>query len=339
MTDFYTLDNAEQKVRLHELASQALAYWGLEHSELSFIKYRENAVFKLVTATGKRYALRVHRAGYHTDAELHSELEWMRALNEYGIEVPTIVPTLDGNFFVLIKTDTIPEPRQIDLFQWVDGEPMGSVENGQDNNPVKVRHIYHTIGQIAARLHNQATNWSLPDGFTRHTWDADGLAGAQPFWGPFWEFEMLDDEQRQLLLRARDRVYHDLTGYGKSKENYSLIHADFVVENLMVQGDRVKLIDFDDAGFGWHLFELATALYFILDEDFYETAKIALIEGYRKFRPISDEQLKHLPLFLLARGFTYLGWAHTRNETETAQQMGPRFIDSACRLARDYLAK
>ena len=31
----------------------------------------------------------------------------------------------------------------------------------------------------------------------------------------------------------------------------------------MVQGDRIKLIDFDDAGFGWHLFELATALYFI----------------------------------------------------------------------------
>ena len=30
---------------------------------------------------------------------------------------------------------------------------------------------------------------------------------------------------------------------------------------------RVCVIDFDDAGFGWHLFELATSLYFITDDE------------------------------------------------------------------------
>lgn len=216
---------------------------------------------------------------------------------------------------------------------------MGSVESQQDKDTDNIARIYHTIGSIAARLHNQATKWQLPDGFTRHAWDADGLAGDQPFWGPFWEFEMLNKEQRELLLQARDRVYRDLLNYGKSSDNYSLIHADFVAENLMVSGDRVKLIDFDDAGFGWHLFELATALYFIRKEDFYGIAKEALIHGYREHRSLSDQQLKQLPLFMLARGFTYLGWAQTRKETETAQQLGPLFIESACDLAQAYLAE
>ena len=65
-----------------------------------------------------------------------------------------------------------------------------------------------------------------------------------------------------------------------------MIHADFVAENLMVDGDSVRLIDFDDAGFGWHLFELATALYFEMEEEHYPDAYRALIEGYREYRTL-----------------------------------------------------
>lgn len=337
MTDFYLLDNLEQVTRMKDLAARALVVWGLECSNISFIKYRENAVFKVDTGTGERYALRIHRANYHSDAALRSELEWMNALDQYGIEVPTVVPTPTGEFFTVVSVDGIPEPRQVDLFQWVDGEPMGSIEEGQFSDPERIYSTYHRIGKVAAKLHNQAVSWQLPEGFTRHAWDAEGLAGETPFWGPFWEFEMLDKEQRQLLLRARDIVYRDLLAYGKSPDNYSMIHADFVVENLMIDGDHIRLIDFDDAGFGWHLFELATALYFIINEDFYDSAQKALIQGYREHRRLSDEQLSHLPLFLLARGFTYLGWAHTRNETTAAREMGPMFIEMACRLADEYL--
>ncbi len=337
MTDFYLLDSAEQMARIRDLAAQALTLWEVDYGELSLIKYRENAVFKVVTVTGERYALRIHRPGYHSNAALRSELQWINALDQSGIEVPAIVPTITGEYFAIISADGVPEPRQADLFQWVSGEPMGSIEKGQFSSLDEVYSTYHRIGTVAARLHNQAAFWQLPEGFTRHAWDADGLTGEQPFWGPFWEFEMLNDEQRQLLLRARAKVHQDLIAYGKSPETYSMIHADFVVENLMIDGEHIRLIDFDDAGFGWHLFELATALYFIINEDYYETARNALIQGYREHRALPDEQLKQLPLFLLARGFTYLGWAQTRKETETAQEMGPIFIEVACRLAREYL--
>ncbi len=44
----------------------------------------------------------------------------------------------------------------------------------------------------------------------------------------------------------------------------------------MVDGGSLRLIDFDDAGFGWHLFGLVTALFFLCDEDYFDSAEAAL---------------------------------------------------------------
>lgn len=321
-----------------ELATEALQHWHLHGSELRLIKYRENAVFEVVSPSGERYALRIHRHGYHSDDALRSELQWMEALNEAGIAVPVLVHANGDQPFVLVSVSAVPEPRQIDVFEWVDGQQLGSVEEGLAD-PAAVSDAYHTIGALAARLHNQSSGWSLPEGFVRHAWDAEGLVGDSPFWGPFWELEALTDEERDLLIRARERVKEDLIAYASVPENserFGLIHADFVVENLMVDDVGVRLIDFDDAGFGWHLFELATALYFEMQEEHYPTAFDALIAGYREHRDLPDEQVAQLPLFFLARSFTYLGWVHTRSETQTARELTPMLVEKACNLARQY---
>ena len=54
---------------------------------------------------------------------------------------------------------------------------------------------------------------------------------------------------------------------------------------------------------------------------------------------LPDEQVAQLPLFFLARSFTYLGWVHTRSETRTAKELTPVLVEKACGLARDYLAQ
>ena len=56
-------------------------------------------------------------------------------------------------------------------------------------------------------MHNQAVSWSLPPGFVRHAWDADGLAGEQPLWGQFWKIEAASKSETNLLLRGRDAVF------------------------------------------------------------------------------------------------------------------------------------
>lgn len=335
MSEFYNLSPEAQAQRLAQAGNEVLKHWGISPASMSLIKYRENAVFE-VREGDHRHALRIHRIGYHTDAELDSELRWMGALAEAGIDTPSVIPTRAGELFVTHEAPDLPGRIQVDLFEWLDGQQLGSVEDGLGDESDAAQ-TYRTIGEIAARVHNQASAWHLPDGFTRHAWDEHGLAGSDPFWGQFWKLEAASAEQRSLLRRARDRVFEDLGRLPKTADVYSMIHADFAPENLLVSDGQVRLIDFDDAGFGWHMFELSTSLFFIRHEPYYEQAKRALIEGYRAHRPLPDEQLALLPLFDLARGTTYAGWVYTRPETETAQELTPIILEWACELSEAYL--
>ncbi len=334
---FVQADREEKLRRMEAIARRALPRWNIGSAALEVLKYRENAVFK-VQVGDERFALRVHRPGYHSDDALHSELQWMDALARSGIDVPRIVPTIEGELFTVVRDDAVPAPVQVDLFEWIEGRQLGSVETELAGDSTSIGDLYRTLGSIAGSLHNQAQGWQPPPGFVRHAWDEQGLAGEEPFWGRFWDLPQLTPEQRKLLAAARDRVYRDLAALPKTPATYSMIHADFCQENLLVDGRRVRLIDFDDAGFGWHLFELVTPLYFLMDEPYFDEVRDAVIDGYRTTRALPDAELARLPLFMLARGLTYVGWVHTRPETETARQMTPQLVEWACALAGDYLA-
>jgi len=320
------------------LAEQALPRWDLEVAKLAPIKVRENAVFRLDLVGGGRAVLRVHRQGYHSDRELESELAWLRSLEAAGLRVPRAIRSRHERDFEVVADSSGGGARQIDVFEWIEGRQLGSIESGIEGGEADVASQYEKIGAIAARLHNHSAAWRPPQGFRRHSWDAAGLVGEQPFWGRFWELEALTDRERSLLMHARASIAEGLRAYGAQSDRYGLIHADLVPENCLVDGDRICVIDFDDAGFGWHLFELATSLYFISADRIYGAAREALIRGYRTERALSDETLGRLPLFLAARGTTYLGWVHTRAGSETAREMTPFLIERACALAEEYLA-
>lgn len=337
MHDFHSLSPEQQTERLAALGAAALAHWPFGDCTLRAIKVRENAVLEARTADGTRYALRIHRAGYHTDAELNSELQWMRALQQSGFDVPEIVPDRSGALYRSQSHAGVPEPRQVDVFAWIEGRQLGSVEGNLDGDPAALAATFETVGRLAARLHNQATAWSPPPGFTRHSWDAAGLVGEQPFWGRFWELAALSAAQRELLVRARDRLRVELAALPRTPATYGLIHADFAPENLLVDGERIRLLDFDDAGWGWHGFELATTLYFHYGQPYYASIRDATVAGYRRERGFADAELARLPMFLAARSTTYLGWVHTRSETETARELTPMLIDLACTVIGHWL--
>ena len=328
---------------LERLARVALRSWGKQARQVHLIKMRENAVFRVVDTQGSVFALRVHREGYHDDEALSAELQWMAALRQAGIEVPTVVPARGGRLFVKVRSADLATSRQVDLFEWIEGRGLGTSEGGLRSDLADVKSTYRAVGGIAASLHNHAMSWPLPKGFRRHHWDLEGLVGEQPFWGRFWDLAALDGEERAILVRARDRVRVELHAFGNAidaRHHYGLIHADLVPENLLLSDQgAVRLLDFDDAGFGWHLFDLATALYFVQDGPDFDVAKASLIEGYRLHRELSDDHLERLPLFMMARGFTYLGWAHTRPATKESLEILPHVVWLACREAERLLSQ
>lgn len=330
------LDHDQQVACLRDLALDALRHWDGDFVGLDLIKYRENAVFCATRSDGTRSALRVHRDGYHSEAALRSELAWMEQLGAGGIGVPQIIRTRAGEHLTQVHSEALEGARYVDMLGWLSGSTLGSAEHGLHADG-DIEALFFQAGAVAARIHLRSAQWRQPNEFTRHAWDEEGLVGANPFWGRFWELDLLSPAQRELLQLARQEARLDLRRYGRTLSNFGMIHADLVPENLLLDGAELQLIDFDDAGFGWHMFELATALYFCLDDQRFAQIEAALLRGYHSVKPLDAADRAVLPLFLALRGTTYLGWVHTRRDSRTAEELAPMLIERACVLARAYL--
>lgn len=306
-------------------AKAALAHWNLPAQMPQLLKYRENAVFKVRLADGRPAALRLHRPAYHSQAALASELAWMADLRGQGLVVPEPIPAVTGALLVALPADG-DVPHYADLIGWVEGEPLGETGVPLPREGRDLPAIFAAIGRDMARMHDAADAFAKADGFERPAWDAAGLLGEAPFWGRFWDCEALQPEDRDYLTRLRDDLAVKLAGIAATLD-YGLIHADLVRENVFVQGEGVAFIDFDDCGFGFRLFELATTLLRNRREADFADLRDALLAGYAAVRPQAKAEFVHLPLFLLLRALTYIGWAAAR----------PDLPDNAARLKR-YVA-
>ena len=299
-------------------ALQALAAFGIEPVELRFVHLSENVTFRATDGrNGSRLVLRLHRPWYHDIAALRSEHLWIRALVQAGIAAPEPLLTPEGENFVEVDIAATGERRWAGLARWVEGELLADVVAGETNSALNARR-FAQLGTIIAAMHDQATSWRPPAGFERHALDADGLMGWEPFWGPFWDHPIFSPGEREMLLGARHRLHAALTRYGKSSRTFSLIHADLHPRNVVIDGTQAAVIDFDDAGFGWHQYDLAVALIGYQDHPDFATFRDACTAGYRSVRAISDEDLALLPMFLLIRDMAQVGWYYQRPELPRA---------------------
>lgn len=299
------------------LARLALPRFGFdpEAVTLQFVKMRENAVFRADTPEGP-IALRLHRPGYRTAQEIAAESEFVGILADRGFPVVRLVPALDGGFTATVSdggTEVV-----VDAQRWLEGSrELGSSESDDDDDHLEPAH-FEQMGKLAARMHQLAEELSGVRRFPRAPWDAEGMVGSRALWGDALTVSGLTDESKEQLARTREVMLRELEQYGTHPAVYGVIHADFTAENLLVCGDELVVIDFDDFGEGWHLFDLATALFFVQTDASYPTFRSALLRGYRTERTLSEADERMLDLLLVARGYTYLGWAATRAETETA---------------------
>ena len=311
------MDRAAAEDAYTPAAREALAAFEVAPAALELVHMAENVTFRVTGRDGAAYVLRLHRPGYRTHEELKSERVWIRALDEAGIGVPAPVPTSDGSDYVPVRIAATGERRYAGLGRWVDGEILFGVLRRTADADARGRY-YEQLGAMMAALHNQSTAWSVPPSFRRHTLDADGLMGDRPFWGPFWEHAALSQSERRLLLATRARAHAALEGLGHDPATWSLIHADMHPGNILVVGDRLAIIDFDDTGFGWHHYDIAVALISQRGEPDEALVEAAFLRGYRAVRPFAEAAAALIPLFTLVRGMAVIGWYHQRPEIKPA---------------------
>ena len=316
---------------LEAIARAALPRFGFaEGSTLALIHHRENAVFRVEDASdGSRWALRVHRAGYRTTQEIRSELLWMDALRDAGVQTARARRGIDADPVQTVGIAELSAPRDVDVLSWIEGAPLDAdADTG----------AYRLLGSICARIQQQAQRWTLPAGFARPTWDAVSLVGKRAHWGDYAELAMLLPEQLALLHRAAAVVFRRLRAFGEGPDRFGLTHGDLMPDNILVHQGVPAVIDFDDAGYGWYLYDLATLLAVTLGDANRKVARDAWVEGYRTLAPLPDAHLEELDTLVMARGLLLLGWMHTRRETPSAKLFAGAAIALACMQAEKLLA-
>jgi Ser/Thr protein kinase RdoA (MazF antagonist) len=314
------------------LAINATQHWSFISGMPQLVMHRENTVFRVETSQGA-YALRLHRQDYHAPETILSELIWINMLDAHGFVVPKPAACDNGTLLVSISDDRN-KVQLFSLLRWLPGEPFGASASPLRLEGAKRAKIMFEIGRSLARLHMLSDAWSPPRHFTRPAWNHDGLLGDTPFWGRFWDSGFLNDKQRVNMLELRHFCTESLSQYNREMPDYGLIHADLARENVLVEGDKVSFIDFDDSGFGYRIFDIATALIKNIYEPDYEELKQSLLAGYQAARPLQPQDLKALPLAMLLRSLTYIGWVDARIAEPGMPQKAKRFLADV-----EYLSK
>lgn len=308
------MDRADLAETFAPAARDALAAFPIDPDGLELVSLSENVTWRVADRRdGTPYVLRLHRPWYHTLDELISERVWIRALADAGIAVPAPLRTRGGEEYTSVSVPATGERRIAGMVRWTEGRLLAEmVREGCD--PRVIERCFEQLGAVTASMHEQASRWRPPDGFGRPSLDADGFMGRAPHWGPFWRHPSLTSGERRLVLDTRRRLKAVLERTSREPSVYSVIHADMHSGNILVDGGRLTVIDFDDAAWGWHAYDIAVALVNYQGGPHLPTFERAYLAGYRSVRPISDEILALVPVFRLVRGLAQIGWYYQRPE-------------------------
>lgn len=310
----------------------ALAAYGREPAgyEARLLSLSENATYLCTSRSGdERLILRLHRPGFRTHAQIRSELTWLRALRDSAtVTTPAWVPAADGS--------------AVATFPGAQGEQHAALFEcvaGREPDEAAWESVLRIVGRETARLHGHARGWELPPGFARPVWDVENLIGRASLWGRWQDTPEVDlvPDGRSLLAEAESRVRTELRAYGSPPDRFGLIHGDLRSTNLLVDGPRVHVIDFDDCGFGWFMYDLACSLSFVEHHPRVPQWVEAWTRGYLEVGRLGEADLRIIPTMIMLRRLLLVAWLEQRRETSYAAELRGTYVHQSVDLARRYL--
>jgi Ser/Thr protein kinase RdoA (MazF antagonist) len=212
---------------------------------------------------------------------------------------------------------------------------MGGAEpNASEDRP----RWYRDLGEVAARLHLHARRWERPADFVRKRWDFDTVLGSHAHWGDWRNALGLDADGLAMLERLHRRLEAECAAAGHGEDRFGLVHCDMRAANLLVEGERLGVIDFDDCGLSWFGYDFAASVSFIEHEPVVPALLAAWLEGYGRVSPFPEAQARLLPMLVMLRRMQLTAWIASHAETPTARALGPAYTQGTVELAGAYLA-
>ncbi|MFT7214829.1 MAG: Ser/Thr protein kinase RdoA (MazF antagonist) [Granulosicoccus sp.] len=311
--------------------THALSLWSLSTSaKATLINVSENRTYLVTDARNVRMILREHRLDYHSEQEIRSELMWIEALrHESDVSVSTVIPGLNGKAIQTVHCNGDASERHLVMFEFLEGN--------EPNDDKALYGHFNTLGHATAQLHTHSMQWRKPNNFVRREWNIDTVLSPHAAWGHWSKGPNVDNVNRPVLSALESMLIQRLSHIGMGDDVYGLIHADLRTANLLLDHEAIHVIDFDDCGFSWYLYDFATAVSFMEDHPRIEDLKAHWLEGYRRHRHLSCVHEAELDTLILFRRLALLGWMGTHANVDIVKDLSATFAEGTAMLAECYL--
>ena len=259
------------------VADQIAAAWVGSEGDVRILRASANFVCVVQTARFKAF-LRFNHASERSPEAVAGELEFIRHLSARGVRAALPLPSRAGRTVESIPTD-------LGLFHAVLFEALPGDHLEFDRLDAQG---FARWGRSLGQLHQAAQGFRSQHRPAWQDWSTTARAGLPP--------------AESATRREWETVQQALSGLPVG-DSFGVIHYDFELDNICWDGETPAVLDFDDCGPHWFAADIAFALRDLfadrssrvnLEDERFQ----AFVDGYRSQRPIGDEALRQIPLFL-----------------------------------------
>ena len=104
-------------------------------------------------------------------------------------------------------------------------------------------------------------------------------------------------------------------------------------------GGAVSVIDFDDSGFSWFLYDVGTSVSFFVHQPHVPDLVASWLAGYRRVLSLPAEDQAEIWTFIMFRRLLLVAWIGSHQGADIAQQLGAGYTQDSCDLAERFLSR
>jgi Ser/Thr protein kinase RdoA (MazF antagonist) len=273
--------------QLRELRAAARAVlrneYGFENARLTLLRNGRNIVYRIDSAGGERFVLRVHSDNRLSDEAVRVQMRWLQSIQrDTNLHVPTPVGVsnlrVNGSSF-----------RGV-LLRWVAGHRVRT--GAAFVRPATLR----AVGRATAKLHLHAAKGAPAARKGCLQLDEESFFGPATCIGPRGR-EILQPDEFDIVRRAAQKIRRMMRTLRDRRQHVGLIHADLEPSNWVFHRGDARPIDFDEFGVGPFLFDLMQTIWTHAMWPDYPKFRESLLEGYESLRPIARDERPHLDQF------------------------------------------
>jgi amicoumacin kinase len=224
-------------------------------------------------------------------------LKFMHYLGEHGAHIAYPLPSPQGALY-----ETLAHAGHVWVAYSMDIAP-GKINSPHDDSPGFFRNWGQAIGMLHRLVQQYPAGAASIDPET-----GEPILTWQEEWQGFYDW-CQDEEVKARWVEIKEV----LDTLPKTRDVYGFIHNDPHLWNLLVDGDRITLLDFDVANHHWFATDISIALQSVLfaqtgglDRPVHDREKLLRLagwffEGYEREHHLPPEWLDRLDLFIAYR--------------------------------------